>query len=301
MVKMIEKEYIQSKVVTTKIATSKKKNPVKVPLGLSILLKLSNAVSPKLTFRLALRYFFTPMNFDTPERELPYKNKALLSREQVSGKRITIYTTGRGSKSVLFVHGWSGRPTQFFEMEEQFERAGYRVLTFTAPAHGSSTDKTTHMLEFAESIAYINKMHGPFELIAGHSLGGMAILNAIQMGVSAEKIALIGTPATITEVVKDFCKRLNLPSKIEKKFLEYISSRYSADFEKHSTLQLASKTTIPTMIIHDDQDADVKISAGEELAKTFPNVKFLKTKGLGHHRILYDKKVTKQLLEFCKN
>lgn len=272
-----------------------------VPKTLFFGLQISQKLLPTLSFKRALKLFFTPTKFDTPEREVSYKNRANLNRALINGKRITIYQTGKGKKSVLFVHGWGGRSTQFFQMAEMFEKAGFSVYSFTAPAHGSSNDGTTHMLEFAESIVHLDKMYGPFELIAGHSLGGMAIMNALNMGVQPNKIAMIGTPSTITHVLNDFCEGLKLNKAVREKFINYLKTTYSEDFEQYSTLRLAENCQLPTLVIHDENDLDVAINQAQDVADVLKNGGFIKTQGLGHRRILSDPQVIQQLIEFATN
>jgi pimeloyl-ACP methyl ester carboxylesterase len=53
------------------------------------------------------------------------------------------------------------------------------------------------------------------------------------------------------------------------------------------------------MLVHDEGDTDVPIIQAEKLAEKYP-VKFLRTSGLGHNRILKDDAVIKAALDFIK-
>ena len=261
-------------------------------------LVLAQLISSQLAFKTALRFFFSPLRFPTPEREEPFKHSSIISRELVGGKVITVYHIGQSNKKLLLVHGWSGRATQFYALAPALVKAGYKVYTFTAPAHGSSTDKETHMLEFADCITYLSKEYGPFEAVLAHSIGGMATLNAIQQGLETKKVVLLGVPGYIKDVVADFCRRLGLNQKVENKILKYLNSQYGGDIEAYSTTRLAEKMKIPGLIIHDVDDKDVEIEFARQNHKAWSNSTFIETNGLGHRLILSDANVIKKIKEF---
>jgi len=264
-------------------------------------LAIAQLISSQLTFKIALRFFFSPLRFPTPERELAFKQSSILNRETVNNKRITLYQLGHSTKSVLLVHGWSGRATQFYALAPGLEKAGYKVFSFTAPAHGSSDDEETHMLEFADCIKYLHEKYGPFDAMIGHSIGGMAILNAIEQGVKTNKIVLLGVPGYIKDVVADFCHRLGLNKKVEQKLLSYLRTQYGDDIEAFSTTRLAEKMNIPGLIIHDVDDRDVDIEFARQNHKVWPKSKLVETNGLGHRLILSDANVIKKITEFILN
>jgi pimeloyl-ACP methyl ester carboxylesterase len=51
---------------------------------------------------------------------------------------------------------------------------------------------------------------------------------------------------------------------------------------------LAPRLSQPLLVVHDEQDREVPISHGESFAAGWPGARFLRTKGLGHQRILRD-------------
>ena len=267
---------------------------------LKFLLSFLQTISPSLAYRVAIRVFYSPIKFPTPERELPYKNSAIVSREEVNGKRITIYHVGQGDKAVLMVHGWSGRASQFYKMAPAIQKAGYKVFSFTAPAHGSSDEKQTHMLEFADCIAYLNNKYGPFEAIIAHSIGGAATLNALNKGVETNKVVLLGVPAYLKDVVLDFCKRLGLNNKVAELIIKHLKKEYDQDYEKFSTTRLAEHTATPGLIIHDEEDKDVSIDHARTNHSAWKNSELLETKGLGHRLILSDEHVISKVIDFIK-
>ncbi len=261
-------------------------------------LSIIQKVSSRLAFRYAKRIFYSPIKFPTPERELHYKHSAAISKEVVDDKTVTFYHVGTAKKSVLLVHGWSGRATQFYKLGPALKKAGYKVYSFTAPAHGSSKEKQTHMLEFSDCIEFFDKKYGPFDAIIGHSIGGTAILNAIKRGVKTNKVVLLGVPGYLRDVVYGFCQRLGLSTKTGDKLIKHIKATYHEDYEQFSATRLAEEMTIPGLIIHDTEDQDVPVEYARENHRMWKNSRYIETNGLGHRLILSDAKIIDQVVNF---
>jgi pimeloyl-ACP methyl ester carboxylesterase len=49
-----------------------------------------------------------------------------------------------------------------------------------------------------------------------------------------------------------------------------------------------SGQTVPAMIIHDEEDSDIPWQEGYAVSQAWPGSRFIKTRHLGHHRILRD-------------
>lgn len=284
---------------TPKKQTQLKENPsFQVPRSLKFGIQTLQKLAPTLAKKLALKVFFTPIKFPTPERELPYKNKANMYRNMVAGKKITVYQSGKGRKKILLVHGWSGRATQFYEIEKALVGLGVQVYSFTAPAHGSSEDKQTHMLEFAECVKQLDLTYGPFDGFVGHSLGGMAIMNALSESIKNHKIALIGVPATIGSVLKDFARNLMLNQRTTEAIESFLVENYGEDFERQNTARLAAQTFSTGLIVHDINDLDVAFSEAEMIHKAWPKSTLVQTTGLGHRRIISDPETAQKIANF---
>ena len=51
-----------------------------------------------------------------------------------------------------------------------------------------------------------------------------------------------------------------------------------------------------SLVIHDEDDAEISWRSGEEIAGAWPDAKFIKTKGLCHRRIIHDKAVISNIM-----
>lgn len=265
-------------------------------------MKVLEKISTKLAVKFALKLFFTPLKFNRPSRENnsfnSAKKRSLLTHEK---HQFQLFEWGNSGPTILLMHGWSGRGTQFFQIVDQLIENGYHVFALDAPAHGSSSQKKTNLLEFAECIEIVNQMHGPFKAVIGHSIGGAAVMNALERELQTEKIITVGAPGSIKNITIDFCEKVKAGPKIGKAIIEYIENRFSVNSDEISPAYLAHKFKPKGLILHDTEDEDVHVKEAEILHQNWPGSKLIITSGLGHRRILMDEYVIGEIVSFINS
>ena len=175
---------------------------------------------------------------------------------------------------------------------------GFQVFSFDAPGHGISTEKKTHMLEFVDSIWAIEKTFGSFKIAIGHSLGGMAIFNALTGDFKPKVVMNIGSPASIPNTVGDFCEKIEAGKKVKKGILHYIENNFKVSLERSSGKYLASVYNPLGLIVHDKDDVDVPVKNAYELYENWPNAHLIITEGLGHRKVLMDDAIIDEIDAF---
>jgi pimeloyl-ACP methyl ester carboxylesterase len=213
-------------------------------------------------------------------------------------REIVVYEFGDGRKKVLLVHGWSGRGTQLAKIAEALEEQGFSIVSFDAPAHGKTPGKKSMMLDFIDCIHFLNEEYGPFQAVIGHSLGGMATLRAVKEGLKTEKLVLIGTANSITHIIREFARNLNMNKEVADRMKAHFDKKYEIDMDSYSGAVSAKEVKIPSLIIHDKDDVDVELSSAYELQEALENSELFLTEELGHRRILGDKKVINKITTF---
>ncbi len=264
-------------------------------------MRLLCALSTRGATRFALRLFFQPIPFPIPEREKPFRTESITHELQTAeGKPFKVFELGEGRQTLILIHGWSGRGSQFFKIAEDLKKQ-YRLLAIDAPGHGDHRGKRSHMLEFVDAIETTQQKLGPVYGAIGHSLGGLALFNAMERGIHFQQLAIIGTPSTIPNVIGDFCAQVKANAKVAKGIIQYLEKRYQLSVDEVSTVSLAQKYNPKGLILHDKDDRDVPVKNASESAAAWSHAKLHLTKGLGHRRILMDPKVLKLLYDFFKN
>ena len=273
---------------------------MKVPKPILITAKLLEMISPKLATSFAIKLFITPLKHTIPKRELHMEttSKQTIINLPTLNKKIVVYEYGESPKKILLVHGWSGRGTQLVKIADELVKTGFSTVSFDAPAHGKSSGKSTIMTEFITSILVLEKEFGPFDAAIGHSLGGMALLNAVKNNLQIKRLVIIGSGDKVPDIVDSFVAKLELQPKISNLMQNRFEKKYGVKMNAFDASFAAKEVVIPTLVIHDENDNEIPLSASKNICQNLINGRLLITKGLGHRKILGDISVIKSTLQF---
>ena len=281
---------------------NKKLDPLPIPKFIIKTGQFLNLISTKAVVLYAAKLFTTPIKHRIPKRELEMDTNSIQQLIPVPSinKSIMVYQYGKSDKKVLLVHGWSGRGTQLFKIADALLKEGYATVSFDAPAHGKSPGNSSIMLEFIASIFELEKQFGPFEMAIGHSLGGMAVLNAVKSGFHTGKIVVIGSGDIVQDIIDDFIKKLQLKPEISIKLRDHFENKYDEAMDNYSAFKAAEAIEKPILVVHDENDYEVPVKAGINIHQHVKNGELMITKGLGHRKILGDANVIHKIIEFIK-
>jgi pimeloyl-ACP methyl ester carboxylesterase len=273
---------------------------MKIPKIILVVGQFLSFISTKLTVQFAARLFTSLIKHPIPKREVEMDR---LTRQEVLlipsiQKRINVYHSGASLKKILLVHGWSGRGTQLVKFAEAFEKLGFQIVSFDAPAHGKSQGNKTLMPEFIASILEIEKQFGPFEAAIGHSLGGMSLLNAVKQGLQIKRLTIIGSGDIVKDIIDDFIKKLQLNSKIGDLLRIHFEKKSNQTMDSYSSFHAAAEISIPVLIIHDENDEEVPVSCAHHIHQHLKNGDLMITQNLGHRKILGDAAVIQKTIQF---
>ena len=277
------------------------KKKIKIPLKLVIsglLFSKVERVWPWLAHRWFVRIFFSTARFELPTGEKECMDLADKSTFNFEGKKIQVYTWGVG-KPVLLVHGWMVRATQFQKFIPAFNAAGYQVVSFDSTGHGLSDGNKSHLMEFAGIIKMLSDHIGSFEMVVGHSLGGVASLHAVKNYGVTSRLVMLASPVISQEIVDEFRKKIGASKGCEGYFNQYIEKKFGHPFEHYSGSYIISDVkNIDLFLVYDENDKEVSMKNPAVMKERYPEAKVLVTEGLGHNRILKDEGVIESTLKF---
>ncbi|ALU24803.1 MULTISPECIES: alpha/beta hydrolase [Myroides] len=285
--------------------SQKPKQSLEIPKSIIVIGKTLQLFSNNLATRFAQNLFITPLKFKPPKREKEMFDKSVVTKITVPALRkdIVVYQYGTNKaadKKALLIHGWNGRGTQLVTIANMLMRSGYDVVSFDAPGHGKSPKTKTNMTEFIASAFEVEKQFGPFELVIGHSLGGMTTMNALRDGLKAKKAVILGSGDVVKDVIDDFVKQIELKPIISKKIQERFETQFNQTMESYTVHLAAEEIDIPLLIMHDEDDLDVNVRAAYAIKKHSKNAEIMITSGLGHRKILGDKKIIERIKAFIE-
>jgi predicted alpha/beta hydrolase family esterase len=260
--------------------------------------------APPLAHRYFLKIFFTPLKYKTPDKELTAEKFARTFQIKASGKTIQCYEWGNElAPYILVVHGWAGRATQFRRFFKPLMNSGIRIVGFDGPAHGKSTGKRTSIHEFEETLKKIFEVKGDPVGVLAHSFGGVAVLYSVMRGLNVKRLVNIATPTIGDEVIRTYLNAVNGSWSTGEFFKSYVLKTQGKTFDEFSALHFVKHLPgkIDLLLVHDENDKEVTISHADALIKAYPDALLIRTRKLGHTRILKDDEVIRRCVTFLRD
>lgn len=267
-----------------------------------LFIKVLNFVSPGWARRKVRDWFFSPMRSRTSPRDTALIEQA---KEQKiltlpNGVEFVSYVWGKGDKVVALGHGWESRATHSRQIINGLLRAGYKVVAYDGPGHGASSGSQSDILEFRDMFFALEKAYGPLYAAIGHSLSGLALVNALKAELPVERAVIIAAPAAFPEVIYKFSRILDLPESLHQSLRTAVKKHFDTDdgiWDRFTSYKDVSSVRQPCLVIHDEGDEEVLLVEAECLAAALPNADLMTTQDLGHVKILRSKDVTTRIVE----
>jgi pimeloyl-ACP methyl ester carboxylesterase len=263
------------------------------------------SVSPEGAAALAERMFLSPRRHPRPAAETELlaraRPRSLSTRYGALAGWEWAPEAGAVGPRVLLVHGWEGRGAQLGAFVHPLVALDFRVVTFDAPAHGASPGARASLFHFADAVERAADQWGPFHAIVAHSMGGASTLWASRHSSLASRLVMIAPPVDLRDFTRSMATTLGLPEEVRGRVHRRLGKRFGIPIEEARAERLASSMRGPLLLVHDEDDHDVPIACGEAIARAWPGSEFVRTRGLGHRRILHDPKTLETIVRFVAN
>ena len=273
---------------------------VEGPKGFSpirLALQLYGRLAPEKAGRLVNRMAFRPSRLPMPSRYEYLLDKAdSYTQLQHGARTIPVYSWGQGPV-ILGVHGWAGAGIQFGAWVNPLVEAGYRVVLFDAPAHGRAQGESTNLFEMAEVVARVAASVGRVHGVLAHSIGCIAAARAIADGLKPDYLVMLAPPVSLTAVMDNLGRQLGLSQDVLAVHLQLMEERFGKSVWEQLDLEALSRTlTQRGLMVIDDDDTSISPDESERVFNNWENANVLRTRGLGHHRLLWSPMVVDTVL-----
>ncbi|MDD0975864.1 alpha/beta fold hydrolase [Pseudomonas fontis] len=226
--------------------------------------------------------FMTPRNRPPRDWELPL----LASAERITLRfGLSALRWGKGP-TVLLMHGWEGRPTQFAKLIETLVASGYTAVSLDGPAHGHSPGTQANVAQFARALLEAAAELPPLKAVIGHSMGGASVLLALQWGLRAEAVVSIAAPARLVGVLRGFANHLGMPGRARAAFIRQIERDVGVLVSKLDVTRY--QLEMPGLIVHAEDDWLVPASEARVIHDAWFDSRLLLLPEGGHQRVLAD-------------
>jgi pimeloyl-ACP methyl ester carboxylesterase len=263
---------------------------------------VAEKVNPRLGGRMATRQFLYTRGYGKMRTEGAPLGASIV---QIPGNRGVSKAFVWGSQGPLafLVHGWGGDSGSMCSLVKPLKNMGYRVVAFDAPAHGTNPGNRTTMRDFVASVAYMIDHFEPereIGAIVGHSLGGLAVVAALsRTRRRPAKLVFVASPSCLNDSLLYYMKTWGFSQGIGEEIRKELDRSHGVPIEHWDVQTLGFAPDMPTLVIHDELDALVSSKQADIIAENLgPSTKVMKTRGLGHIRILADENTREMICRF---
>lgn len=267
-----------------------------VPFHLRVFFGLTGRVAPEFAARAMAALVSRPRGRNPTQ---PWEvDLAAAGREIELQPGLFAESWGETGPIVLALHGWRGRTSQFRPLAAALLARGLRTIAVDLPGHGRSTGEQATPRLMGELLMELDLRIGPLHAAIGHSFGGASIGAALAFGFRPARMVLASSPTRVSRIPFIYAKALGLPPRAMphlERILDDHAGRRSAELDLVVT---APRRHIPSLLIHDREDAVIPYSAAENLIAEWPELEVLTTRGLGHRDILSNADVLQRITDF---
>ena len=252
----------------------------------------ASAASPRLGGQAALAAFSsTGGRMAVRADDEATHDRARRGTVSVRGQDLVTYRWGRGDVTVLLVHGWRGRASQFAPLVRELVAEGFHVVSFDAPAHGDSPGRRTDIRDWLAAITALQAVHGRFRTIVGHSFGALAAVSAARDGVTTASIAPIAGAGSASAFLTEFADSIALDdptrARVEAAFRRRIGVDEASLTHRYDAIAHPLPPAIDLLVAHDERDRQLSPDWSRQLFQAHrEQARLVATDGFGHARIL---------------
>ena len=172
--------------------------------------------------------------------------------------KLNVHQFGPGAPRVLLIHGLSSAGPVWWRIGAELENAGHTAIAPDLRGHGESTHPDDYSLDaYAEDV--LETCPGPWDLVAGHSLGGAVAVRAASIDRDFASAYLLVDPAitfdrsTAEEVHTSIVADVTDPSSVDALLAEHPHWRRE-DAERKRASLLATSVDVIRRTFTDNRD-----------------------------------------------
>lgn len=223
-----------------------------------------------------------------PEKRAPVAIPDDITAQSVATPygELETYSIGKGP-TVLFIHGWSGSGSQFFNLMRTVANQGYRAVTYDHYKHGHSEGKECNYPLFIHSLdilsGYLFNVD-KLRCVVSHSMGASAALDFFKH--KSTPHFLIAPLFNFYEELETRVKSIGIPEKLFDKIVSAVEQDYNIAVKSHDSIRDIKTITAPIAIIHSKNDKFAAYELSQYLAEKHDNILLHSVDDIGHMRIV---------------
>ena len=272
-------------------------NRFHTPAVMRLVMRSISHLAPPLAVKVASYLFCHPNRGQIKPDEEETLADAEAFQIEIAGLKLSAWSWGEGP-TVLLQHGWSSRGSRLAAFVPPLIESGFRVVTYDAPAHGSSEGRTTTGPYISKSLRELAAMLGGIHSIIAHSMGCWAAALGLKEGLEVERLVFISPPSDLKLFSDIFFTQTGFSEKIQKRVEDLLVEQTGVEWSEMKAGALGAGQNTPLLIIHDTDDRVVPLHHAETLHEVWEGSKLVVTSGFGHRITVKMPSVVTQAVEF---
>ncbi|MBO6575197.1 MAG: alpha/beta fold hydrolase [Rhodothermales bacterium] len=283
--------------------------PESLRRAISLALRALASVSERAAAAVAFRLFVTPIGarrtlIEGRRLERAQATLDQARREEMDGLAVWVWESGDEPLTVVLVHGWTSRALYMTGFVQPLREAGLRVVALDFPGHGESDGTTLTFDRAGSAVVQLADRFGPTVLV-GHSFGAsMSVLAAagaptLEPARNVVGLVLVAGANELKDVSGRFCQLFGLPAGVKTRIDRRLEEIGGDRIERFTSANGIRDAAVPTLLLHDPEDAIVPVSDAEAIARE-THARLVHTSKLGHNRILYSPVVFREIVQFVE-
>jgi pimeloyl-ACP methyl ester carboxylesterase len=269
-------------------------------------------VSPGLAVRAAQALFCTPL----PPKWVARRQALPAGWEPVhwpfEDASLVLYRPAQApakAPQVLLAHGWGGHSQQWTALATALQARGLAPLMLDFPAHGRAAGWRSSLPQFGRALEYaVQRLTGepgpggalqPLRAVVAHSLGATAAAMACARGAAVQRLVLVAPAGSPLGYTRGFAAVFGLGEGVRRAMQERIESEQAMLMAAYEAADLAPRLSLPTLVVHDENDPVNPFSDGQAYASHAPQARLMATRQLGHRKLLRDARVLEAVAGFA--
>ncbi|WP_143310336.1 alpha/beta hydrolase [Chitinophaga vietnamensis] len=282
-----------------------------LPLSFRVTALLLSGMSrpfPVTTARMFFRLYCTPpAKKKLRASQLEWRNAATVAQIQVSSYpfddtpfSIATYRWGSSPKKILLHHGWGGSPLHFRQLITMLVNNGYEVISYDAPAHGSSGGRRTNLVQWMHVLAQMIEREGPLYAVIGHSLGGLtAALTLARRELQVPKLVMLSCALSAPVFFNETFRLFRIDPVVMPHVQKIIRKRLHEDLDSMDLHRYINGIHADRIwMAYDTTDTLVSATEVDDFLQRYPAIESMKFSGDGHFRIMRHEGVLNGILQF---
>lgn len=247
---------------------------------------------PALVFMVAWRSFTPPREVSAgPPPPTPHRREPVTFAS--AGRRLAGWVTLPDAPAgvVLLVHGWGSHAQPLLEWAEFLAGGGWASLVFDLRGHGVSEgsgsvtllDLAADVLQGGTVLDRDPRLAALPRAVLGHSMGGAAVLLALERGLRAEAVILTSAFARVETLAARVLRKRRLPPALLGWIVSWVWRLRAGDLEAVEPETTVRQVRVPVLLTHGTRDPVIPDrELGRLAAAVTAPVTVLEIEGAGH-------------------